>query len=168
MAACAFCGSTIVFGGIKDGNDRYCNARCHGSGMLVAAASAIPDHMIQTELLNLHGGPCPKCRQTGPVDVHRRYRVWSALVITSFRTLPQVSCRSCGMKGQLGDSAFSLVFGWWGFPWGIVMTPVQIARNLKGVMSAPDPTRPSPELERVVRLSLGARATQPGVPVEIR
>jgi len=168
MAVCASCGTTILFGGARDGDTRYCNARCQQRGRLAAAAtSAFTEQELQTELLNLHRGPCPLCHQAGPVDVHKRYRVWSALVITSYRTVPQVSCRRCGVKGQLGDSAFSLVCGWWGIPWGLAMTPVQIGRNLSGVFGGPDPTQPSPDLERAVRLMLGARAVRAKGPIVI-
>lgn len=94
-------------------------------------------------------------------DVHKSYRVWSALLLTSWKTSPRVSCRSCGVKAQLGDTVFSLVLGWWGFPWGFVMTPVQIARNIAALIGGgKDAAAPSAELERIVGLNLAARALE--------
>ena len=64
------------------------------------------------------------------------------------------------MRARLGDLLFSLLFGWWGFPWGFLMTPVQLARNIAGLVSSPDTTRPSAQLARMVRLHLAANAIE--------
>ena len=42
---------------------------------------------------------------------------------------------------------FSGVFGWWGFPWGLVMTPVQLARNLVELTGGPKSDAPSALLQ---------------------
>jgi len=86
------------------------------------------------------------------------YRVWSALIITHWESRTQVSCRSCGRKAQLGDALFSLVLGWWGFPWGLIFTPVQIARNIGAALSHSSDAGPSPKLENAVRVMLGSQA----------
>jgi len=39
-----------------------------------------------------------------------------------------------------------------GIPFGIIMTPVQILRNVVGLFSHTDPLRPSAELEAAVRM----------------
>jgi hypothetical protein len=65
-----------------------------------------------------------------------------------------VSCRNCAVKARLSDAAFSLVLGWWGFPWGLILTPIQVSRNVIGMWRDPDPQRPSPLLERAVRVHL--------------
>jgi hypothetical protein len=81
--------------------------------------------------------------------------------MTRWSSRPQISCRACGNKSKLADAAFSLVLGWWGFPWGFLFTPVQITRNLAGLLSSsPDPYRPSPQLEKVLKLNLAAKAVQ--------
>jgi hypothetical protein len=68
-----------------------------------------------------------------------------------------VCCRGCATKRQLGDAAFSLLLGWWGVPWGLLITPLQIARNIGGLMSRPDPSMATPQLEKLVKLSLAQR-----------
>jgi hypothetical protein len=55
---------------------------------------------------------------------------------------------------------FSGVFGWWGFPWGLVMTPVQLARNLVELTGGPKSDAPSALLQKFVRMHAGARVAQ--------
>jgi hypothetical protein len=79
------------------------------------------------------------------------------LVLTRWTTKAQVSCRSCATKRQLGGAAFSLGFGWWGFPWGLFLTPVQITRNVIGMSRGPDSARPSDDLRKLVLVNLGTQ-----------
>ena len=160
MAACSACSTTILFGGVTQGTDRYCNAECHQRGYLMNVAQQLPRELVRERTDSVYRGMCPQCNGPGPVDVHNSYRVWSALLMTSWRTSPRISCRSCGVKAQLGDTLFSLILGWWGFPWGFIMTPVQIARNIVAMVRNPETTAPSTELERVVGISLAARALE--------
>ncbi len=157
MAKCDYCGSTILFGGKRQGDLRFCNATCTQRGALIAVSRQIPEATVSQSVQQVHQGLCPKCGGTGPVDVHVHHRVWSALFLTSWKSAPQISCRSCGLRSQLSDTALSLVVGWWGFPWGIVFTPVQIGRNIAGMLRGPDPLRASPQLERAVRMIMAAQ-----------
>jgi hypothetical protein len=77
--------------------------------------------------------------------------------MTSWNSRPQISCRSCGRKAKLGDAAFSLVLGWWGFPWGFIFTPVQVLRNVSGLLRSEQSVKPSPQLEKLVRMGMAAR-----------
>jgi DNA-directed RNA polymerase subunit RPC12/RpoP len=158
MAKCDYCGSTILFGGKRQGDLRFCNATCSGKGALLAIARQVPESIVNETVRQVHQGLCPKCGGTGPVDVHVHHQIWSALFFTSWKSQPQISCRSCGVKSQMGDAAFSLLLGWWGFPWGLVFTPVQIGRNVFGMLRGPDPLKASPQLERAIRMNLAAQA----------
>lgn len=158
MAKCDYCGSTILFGGTRDGDRRFCNDRCRQRGALLAVSERFPAEIVQQHLRGVHQGSCPKCRGRGPVDVHTSHRVWSAVYLTSWSSRPQISCHRCGVKRQLGDAAFSLALGWWGFPFGLIMTPVQVVRNLTAVFGGPDPSRPSAQREKFVRMSMAAQA----------
>jgi len=64
-----------------------------------------------------------------------RYHWNISVIVLSFRkstTLSYVrSDRSAGL-GALGWGTFSLFFGWWGFPWGIVYTPLSLWHNTRG------------------------------------
>jgi hypothetical protein len=61
MATCNFCGTTILFGGPRDGEIRYCNARCQQSGRLLTVSNQIPQEQLQEHLWKTHQGTCPKC-----------------------------------------------------------------------------------------------------------
>lgn len=160
MAKCATCGTTILFGGARDGVLRFCNEKCQQQGVVLSVAGQVPPELVQRQALQVHRGPCPKCGGEVPVDVHLGYRIWSALFLTSWQSMQRVCCRSCGMKGQVLDALFSLALGWWGFPWGFIMTPVQVGRNIIGLMSGPDPAMPSARLEKVVRIVIASQALE--------
>jgi hypothetical protein len=167
MAKCAVCGKTIILGGNREGDVRFCSLRCQRQGHLLQAAAQVPDDVVEHQVHATHSGSCPKCKGPGPVDVHESHQVWSAVLITRWKTSQTVGCRRCGVKAQLGDMTISLLAGWWGFPWGLIVTPAQIFRNLRSLSKPPDPLRPSPKLERLVRLHLARTAAsgrQPQVP----
>jgi hypothetical protein len=160
MAKCGYCGTTILLGGKKAGGERFCNDQCLQKGVLLTVADQVPEEAVQDYIHKVHSGECPKCQGRGPVDVHTSHRVWSALVITSWGSRPQVCCQSCGSKSKIGDMFFSLLLGWWGFPWGLFITPVQVVRNLAGLVGGQDPSKPSEQLEKMLRLELAANIVQ--------
>ena len=160
MAKCAFCNTTILFGGRKQGELRFCNAECEQKGAFAALASQVPDDVAREQTLKLHGGDCPHCSGRGPVDVHTTYRVWSALVLTQWSSRPTVCCGSCATKRALGDAAYSFFLGWWGFPWGVLITPVQVVRNIVALVRRPDPGEPTEALEQIVRVQMARAALE--------
>jgi hypothetical protein len=120
--------------------------------------------VVDRQVEEIFRGNCPKCRGLGPIDVHKVHQVWSALVLIRWTTKPQVSCRSCATKSQLGGVLFSAVFGWWGFPWGFILTPVQITRNVADMCKGPNPSKPSDALRKLVLVKIGAQALQKSQP----
>jgi hypothetical protein len=66
------------------------------------------------------------------------------------------------VKSQLLSLLGCLVLGWWGFPWGLLVTPVQVVRNIAGMVSGPDPGRPSERLETIVRGVIAEQAMRQG------
>ncbi len=160
MASCRYCSTTILFGGVQDGNDRFCNNQCYQSYLLISIAQQIPPHLVREQVNAIHQGLCPKCGGSGPVDLYRVYKVWSAFFLTSWSHTPQISCRSCATRSQAGGIAFCLVLGWWGIPWGLIFTPVQVIRNLIAMCRSPNPLYPSPELENFVKVHLAAQLVE--------
>jgi len=160
MPKCAYCNSTIILGGVSDGDLRFCNKKCHQDGALLLVSKLVPLEDVTKRVTELHRGSCPKCGQTGPVDVHTAHSIWSALVVTSWKSSPQISCTPCGKKAKIKATVGSFFLGWWGFPWGLLGTPVQITKNLWGLAQSPSPFAPSPQLEKVVRLSIAAELQQ--------
>lgn len=148
---CAYCATPILFGGKKQGNLRFCNDECKQQGIRVAVSHQVDDRIVKDRVLEIFNGACPGCRGPGPIDVHTSYRVWSAIVMTSWSNRPVISCAGCGKRANIRAAASSVLLGWWGFPWGIIMTPVQVSRNIVRLMRlAPD--TPSSQLELLVRL----------------
>ncbi len=164
MAACDNCGTTILFGSVKDGDLRFCNATCQSNGHLLSAAARVPEDAARELARQMHQGNCPRCQGPGPVDVHTAYWVWSALAFTRWGSQQQVSCRGCAVKTQAGKLALSSVLGWWGFPWGLVFTPVQVARNVMAIIVPPDHTEPSAKL---IKMACVLLASQPRGPQQI-
>ena len=160
MASCSYCDSFMLFGGKKDQTGRYCSQRCQQAGNLLAISHHVPQAQIERLVSEIHQGNCPRCGGRGPVDAHNAHQVWSALLLTSWSSKPALSCKSCGVKRQIGATVFSGLFGWWGFPWGIVMTPVQVIRNIVEMIGGPQPNQPSALLEKIARLQAGANIVQ--------
>jgi hypothetical protein len=160
MAKCGYCGSTILVGGVSSGTQRFCNKKCLANAYILSVAQQVPAEVVERQVEEVFRGNCPKCRGLGPIDVHKVHRVWSALLLTRWTTTPQVSCRSCATKSQLGGILFSGVLGWWGFPWGLVLTPVQIARNILGMCAGPGATQPSADLRKLVLVNIAAQSIQ--------
>ncbi|MBI1313092.1 hypothetical protein GC176_17520 [bacterium] len=157
MPNCDYCNSYIIFGGKKQGGRTFCNDKCLQNGYLLTAADRLPQDAVDMAVEKIHQGECPRCRGPGPVDVHVAHTVWSALYLTSWKSKPHLCCKSCGRKQQLGGLFFSGLLGWWGFPWGLIMAPVQIVRNISGMFGGPDPEVPSEQLETLARIDLAER-----------
>jgi hypothetical protein len=158
MATCDLCGSAIFFGGRWVGCLRFCDDQCARNGRaMVDAISAVPREEIEKNVRAIHDGNCPQCARPGPVDVHQCHKVASLLFVTRWSSRPEVCCRRCGLRHQVGGLLSSLLLGWWGFPRGLIVTPMQIARNLRDMVFAPDPRASSPALEKKVAIRLASR-----------
>jgi hypothetical protein len=161
MAKCAYCGTTILFGGKKIEDLTFCSDKCLANGQVALVAKQVPDDLVASQARTIHAGPCPVCSQRrGPVDVHTSHKVTSFILMTQWSSNPRVSCRSCGVKAQAVGLLHSLFLGWWGFPWGILMTPVQIIKNLAGMLRNETSMNPSGQLEQLVRMNIAANALE--------
>jgi hypothetical protein len=160
MSKCDYCGTTIIFGGKKDANGRFCNQKCQARGGLLTLSRNIPETIVQEQVWKTHQGLCPNCHGTGPVDVHVSHKVWSAVFLTSWSSTPKLSCRRCAIRNQLGNAAFSLLLGWWGIPWGVLLTPIQVGRNLYAIACPPGTSMPSPQLEKIIRMTLATQTVK--------
>ena len=167
MASCAACNQLILFGGLEQGDLRFCCSKCMEAGSMLTDAAKIPEAAVAPRVWEIRGGRCPSCNGPGPVDLHKSYRVWSGLIMTSYTTRQNLCCLGCANRARLKDAAFSLLFGWWGIPWGLIWTPIQIVRNITAMIRAEESTAPSPELSQMVRLHLAAAATAETAPPRI-
>lgn len=154
MTKCGYCSSRIFIGGVTAGGQKFCNNKCHQSAYVLSLSRQVPANILAAKVEEVFRGSCPKCKSAGPVDVHKFHQVWSILVLTRWTSAQQLSCRSCAIKRQAGAAAFSLVCGWWGFPWGLILTPVQIGRNI-AAMASSSREQPSKDLHRMVLVGIG-------------
>lgn len=159
MPNCDQCGAQILFGGVRRAGLHFCKEKCANASALLSVIESLPDERVKQALNELwNEGVCPRCGQHAGsgLDVHEAHEVWSAIFLTSWRSVPAISCKACGIKRQLASLLFSGVLGWWGMPWGILVTPIQITRNLAGMLRGSSVGRPSAELEMFVRRTLAA------------
>lgn len=163
MADCNHCGKTILFGGRTIDGARYCSAACAGRHPLLARAEQVPEHVLQKHVHDWHHSACPRCNRPGPIDVYRHHRVHSFVLLTQWHTRQSVSCRRCGRRSQIASALYSAALGWWGLPWGLVVTPVQVGRNLAAVFRGAPPA-PSDAFRRLVRLQLAQQTLAPPKP----
>ena len=157
MKSCSYCGESILFGGIKQGEFLFCKPECRNSALILPAAAAVAEGDAQARAQQIHMGACPRCQGPGPVDVYSSHWVWSGLAFMRWGSQQRLSCRPCGFKSQVGNLLFSSFLGWWGFPHGLLITPVQVAKNVMGIASPPDPSLPSAKLIQVARIQLASR-----------
>ncbi|HWO12099.1 MAG TPA: hypothetical protein VNN80_21540 [Polyangiaceae bacterium] len=159
-----------MFGGVSAEGLRFCSQNCAAQAQLAIVGQTLPEREVRKHVWDVYKGQCPKCGGAGPTDIRTSYRVISVVVLTRWSSHPVLACRGCGIKSQLLDLVVCLLFGWWGFPWGVLLTPVQVVRNLIPLLSSDDGT-PTEALDRVVRTHLAAELvaaqaeqSQPGQP----
>jgi hypothetical protein len=143
---CDRCGFWIPLGGVRQDGFHYCCDECAQYGPLIPRSRQVPAVEVRLAALKILSGRCEMCSGPGPVEVRRSYRIWSFVVLSHFSTRLQISCRLCGLKAQLRGIASSMLLGWWSLPVGVVMTPVQIGRNLWAMLVSPDGLEPTPAL----------------------
>lgn len=158
MPNCTYCNSFFLFGGAKDDTGRYCNDQCRTMGNLLDHSKNLPVTELENLIDDVHQGDCPRCHGPGPVDIHKAHKIWSIVFLTSWNSSPELSCKKCGVQRQVSAFFSSSVMGWWGIPWGIIFTPVQMIKNIVEMLGGPKKSTPSELLERFVRIQATAFA----------
>lgn len=150
--ACPTCGNSILFGGIKDGKNKYCSKRCYEADEVGRHARELPSVNVEMFANEIHSGLCPKCNGTGPIDIHKSYSIYSIILYTSWKTNEHLICKKCASKQQATDLVGSFLLGWWGFPFGLIVTPIQILMNVVAMFQTPGRYGPTKELLERSRL----------------
>jgi hypothetical protein len=166
MTRCGFCG-TFTLVGISDQGYRFCNQQCHQNAQALSLSDRLPAADIDRKMQLVHQGNCPCCQGSGPVDVHYSYWVVSTVMLIQWATHRHLCCQTCGRNRKLRDLLTSAVAGWWSVPKGVVLTPIQIVRNLHSLLYPPPPNRPSPNLRQTVQIMMGMRLIDDHQPVEL-
>ena len=152
LQQCANCGEVILFGGVKIGTLRYCNAKCYEAARLLHTTFYVPENEVEDALTKFHEGDCPCCGGPGPVDYHFSYRLMSFLAVTRFETIPKISCQACAKKAKLRNLFITLFLGWWG-P-GLIFTPFYLCKNIYSLIYPLPTDAPSDVLREYIRLNI--------------
>jgi hypothetical protein len=148
MIHCETCKQPILTDGLQTAAGVFCDQHClekspsRPSGDLVSL-------QIDQWVREIQNQKCSECNGDGPVDVHRSYTVWSAIFLTRWVTHQRLCCSRCGNTKRLEALIFSMALGWWGVPGGLIITPIQILRNLNGMIWSRS-KRPSSALRKHV------------------
>jgi hypothetical protein len=157
LGICHTCDAIILFGGVMRDGHRYCGRRCAEEAELGRAVEMIPEDVAEHEALRVRKDPCPLCgRPETDVDLRASYRVTGFLLHTSVSTRRQICCRICGTREAAKAVAYTMIFGWWGFPWGPLLTPLNVVRNLFAMIPRFRHRRAHPDFVEAVRLDIAA------------
>lgn len=114
----------------------------------------ITEDEVREQALAVRNGACPQCRgKQSPVEVRTAHWVWSALLFTRYGRRTMLACRDCGRSASMKALGSSAALGWWGFPFGLLITPFKIGANIVE-LSRKDKPEPSHALEELVRAQL--------------
>lgn len=152
MTSCATCNTAIIFGGKKEAGLVFCKVACQEDNGFLRFARQIPDEIVAEHAQSIHAGACPVCdQQDDAIDVHYINKVWSLIFFTKWSSEDQISCRSCAVKSLFFATFSSFFVGWWGMPYGLIITPIQLVKNVINICFYTYPETPSQNLEDTVR-----------------
>ncbi len=162
MAVCDYCSKRFGLFGVHEDGYSFCSANCRDRArQLLKSLDGVPPNEIQSYTERARSGPCTGCGGPGPVDLYQSYRVYSFVVLTRWSTRNHFVCRSCARKEQMKSLGLSALFGWWGIPFGLVMTPVQIVRDIAALAGGGDGQHASPRLQNILKLNLARQIAAP-------
>ncbi|MFW5784662.1 MAG: hypothetical protein ACOCW1_00635 [Chitinispirillaceae bacterium] len=155
MKRCAYCGTDILFveGRTVDGL-HFCNSRCASHAPFFPFTDQVTSDELDDFVNKIYKGNCPVCNKRGPVNFYLSHRISSALVMSSWGSRHKICCRRCGTKMLLLAMFRCFFLGWWNFPWGVIMTPVQIIRNSVEILNGYIQEKPSGRFRRALKLKL--------------
>lgn len=83
---------------------------------------------LKSKIANL---TCPECRQKNGQLVGTLIRtVKSFIVLTSYKKVPVITCKSCADKKRKNAMISTALLGWWGIPFGLFRTPIALIATL--------------------------------------
>lgn len=130
-------------------------------GMPAQPLDAISADISQDEVVRhamaIKHGPFPMCCMQGhAVGIRTSCWIGSAIVLTNRRMRRDLAGRECGARRTRRAMAFGMVLGWWGVPFGLILTPWYAGRNAMALAGYPDPPHPSQPLLALAKAHLPA------------
>ena len=97
--ACPTCGKSVLFGGVKDGNKKYCSKRCYESDEINRIAAQIPNEHVEQLANDSHVGYShfrrmfKKYTGLSPAQYHLKLRLQKAreLLLTTNLSVKQIA-----------------------------------------------------------------------------
>ena len=106
-------------------------------GLSNSFESAVESHLTglgeeekQELLKRISSFPCPLCGGHRPLNASNVVSVKSYIVATSVEKPLIIACPNCIRTNAKGALITSLIFGWWGIPWGPIRTLWSIVDNV--------------------------------------
>lgn len=83
---------------------------------------------LKSKIANL---TCPECGQkTGQLVGTLIRTVKSFIVLTAYKKVPVITCKSCADKKRKNAMISTALLGWWGIPFGLFRTPIALIATL--------------------------------------
>ena len=153
---CAFCSNKLNGKIVQAGLKQFCNETCWQSARQKEAAETLGEEQIMQHACAIQNSPCPVCGRNGSIVEYRKaHYIYSLAIFTNWSSKGRLSCHHCSIGKNIEALLICAVAGWWGIPWGIFMTPVQIVCNLIELFKKGRIGQPSPELLEIAQLYLG-------------
>ncbi|TWU59281.1 WD domain, G-beta repeat [Rubripirellula tenax] len=159
MPYCGACNSFILGGGKSEGGKRYCNAKCLEVGRTINYVGDIPDDIISKRAWQMRDAACARCGGPGPLDFHGGQQVISVIILTWTTDATVFGCHRCGKNAAIKATVTTLFAGWWGFPWGLIMTPIVLVTNTVALLQS-TPPGPSARLLDAAKMDMAAQLRQ--------
>jgi hypothetical protein len=118
----------------------------------------ISDETVLAQAMKIKNGDCPLCQcRKSAVELRTEHWIWSAIFVTRLGYRRALMCRDCGRSRNLKALGWCVLLGWWGVPFGLLVTPYKIFANL-GEFLRKDKPQPSDALRDLVRTRLAELA----------
>jgi hypothetical protein len=152
MSKCATCGKSIIAGGIKDQGFRFCSKPCHQrQAPFLSKIGQVSEDAVDREMTRVRALRCSRCKRNGEVDMHSSAFVYSMIIMTRFGQNKHLCCKSCALKAQAKDTLSTAALGWWGFPFGLIMTPISLVSNVAQMVATARRKEPSAAMRLYIK-----------------
>ena len=156
---CDYCGNSAKHKPTFDNGQRFCSKKCLQAARLSEVAVDLTRIEIEQMAGKIRSGTCPVCSEiSSPVEVRFYYTVMSFIVLTRYTKKSRICCLNCGRKENWKAFLSTFFLGWWGFPWGVLMTPAYLIANLGEMFEKRKVGEPSEDLLREAKFRLALSA----------
>ena len=155
MPSSSYCCASFNYRPVKREGRIYCGGSCLKQFEIDDLAERISEDEVKARAKSMRRSGCPLCRDDDPVDIHSAHYVWSLVLVSFYHTEMRLSCLSCAKTRQFRAIISCVGLGCWGLP-GIILVPMQVVRNLIGLLWPHGRKQASEDLEWMAAQQLAA------------